>query len=67
MRSSTSSTTRRRHLGDSRSSSTCPADLTDEQVSRLERVAETCPLRRSLEAGFTFEERTVASPAAAAA
>jgi len=39
-----------------------PAGLSDDQVRRLERVAETCPLRRSLEAGFEFEERTVSSP-----
>ena len=32
-------------------------DLTDEQVARLEKVAAACPLRRSLEAGFEFEER----------
>ena len=35
-----------------------PATLTAEQVARLQRVAETCPVRRALEAGFTFEERT---------
>jgi putative redox protein len=44
-----------------------PASLTEEQVQRLERVAETCPLRRSLEAGFTFEERIVCSPSSSAA
>ena len=33
--------------------------LPAEQVRRLERVAETCPLRRALEAGFVFEEQTV--------
>ena len=38
-----------------------PAKLSEEQVRRLERVAESCPLRRSLEAGFTFEERMVSS------
>jgi putative redox protein len=32
-------------------------DLTPEQRRRLERVAETCPVRRALETGFTFEER----------
>ena len=36
-----------------------PAELSSEQLRRLERVAETCPLRRALEAGFTFEERLV--------
>jgi putative redox protein len=37
-----------------------PAELSSEQLRRLERVAESCPLRRALEAGFTFEERLVA-------
>jgi putative redox protein len=36
-----------------------PADLTSDQQRRLERVAETCPVRRAMETGFTFEERTV--------
>jgi len=31
--------------------------LTDEQLARLEKVAESCPLRRALETGFEFEER----------
>ncbi len=35
-----------------------PDGLTSEQRRRLQRVAETCPVRRALEAGFTFEERT---------
>ena len=34
-----------------------PDDLTPDQRRRLERVADTCPVRRALEAGFTFEER----------
>ena len=34
-----------------------PDSLTAEQYRRLERVAATCPVRRALEAGFTFEER----------
>jgi putative redox protein len=33
-----------------------PDDLTLEQQRRLERVAEACPARRALEAGFVFEE-----------
>jgi putative redox protein len=37
-----------------------PDGLTAEQIKRLQRVAETCPVRRSLEAGFTFEERLAA-------
>jgi putative redox protein len=32
-------------------------DLDDEQLARLERVAESCPLRRALETGFEFHER----------
>jgi putative redox protein len=34
-----------------------PGELTAEQVERLKRVADTCPARRALEAGFTFEEQ----------
>ncbi len=34
-----------------------PATLAPEQRRRLERVAETCPVRRALEAGFEFDER----------
>ena len=34
-----------------------PAGLTPDQTKRLERVAKTCPVRRALEAGFTFVER----------
>ena len=37
-----------------------PEDLTPDQRRRLERVAETCPVRRALEGGFIFEERTTA-------
>ena len=33
-----------------------PAGLTPGQVERLRRVADSCPARRALEAGFTFEE-----------
>jgi uncharacterized OsmC-like protein len=44
-----------------------PDSLSYDQVERLERVAETCPLRRALEAGFEFEERVVSSPLSAAA
>ncbi len=45
-----------------------PEELTPEQQARLERVAETCPVRRALEAGFAFEERvlTAQEPRAAA-
>jgi putative redox protein len=31
-------------------------DLTDEQLRRLANVAESCPVRRSVEAGIEFEE-----------
>jgi putative redox protein len=34
-----------------------PPGLDDEQIARLRRVAETCPVRRALEAGFAIEER----------
>jgi putative redox protein len=44
-----------------------PGDLTPDQRHRLLRVAETCPARRALEAGFIFEERIVADPRAPAA
>ena len=42
-----------------------PQGLTPDQVARLRRVAETCPVKRALEAGFTFEQRIVLRPAAA--
>jgi putative redox protein len=32
------------------------ADLDDEQLERLERVARACPVRRSIEAGIDFAE-----------
>ena len=32
-------------------------DLTDLQLERLRKVAQACPLRRSIEAGFVFEEQ----------
>ena len=34
-----------------------PASLAPDQVRRLERVANTCPVRRALETGFEFDER----------
>jgi putative redox protein len=45
-----------------------PNDLAPDQRRRLERVAKTCPVRRALETGFAFEERTVdaGTPRAAA-
>jgi putative redox protein len=33
-----------------------PDGLTRDQVERLRRVAETCPAKRALEAGFEFEQ-----------
>ena len=31
-------------------------ELSEAQLERLERVARSCPLRRSIEAGIEFEE-----------
>ena len=41
-----------------------PAGLSDDQVKRLRRVAASCPVTRSLQAGFELEERlhTTAPP-----
>ena len=36
-----------------------PDGLTPDQAKRLRRVADTCPVRRAFEAGFTFEEKLV--------
>jgi putative redox protein len=36
-----------------------PEGLTGEQIDRLKRVAETCPVRRALEADVSFDERLV--------
>ena len=36
-----------------------PEGLTADQVKRLRRVADTCPARRALEAGFAFEEEII--------
>jgi putative redox protein len=41
-----------------------PAGLSAAQLQRIERVARTCPIRRSLEAGFEFTERLRAVPSA---
>lgn len=35
--------------------------LAPDQISRLERVAEACPVKRALEAGFSFEHAIVTS------
>ncbi len=34
-----------------------PNSITTDQRRKLERVAETCPIRRALEAGFAFDEQ----------
>ena len=36
-----------------------PDTLSEDQLERLRRVAETCPVRRAFEAGFEFEEELV--------
>ena len=33
-----------------------PDDLSDEHVRRIMRAAETCPVRRAIEAGMSFDE-----------
>jgi putative redox protein len=43
-----------------------PDGLTPDQIARLRRVAESCPVRRALQAGFSFEERVVVAPSAVA-
>ena len=40
-----------------------PDHLTADQRKRLENVAQTCPVRRALEAGFSFSERLLTTPA----
>ena len=44
-----------------------PGEVTPERQRRLERVAETCPVRRALEASFTFDEQVLAARAPSAA
>ena len=39
-------------------------DLSDAQLERLQRVAHTCPLRRSIEAGIEFVESIECSKSA---
>ncbi|MCX6387198.1 MAG: OsmC family protein [Solirubrobacterales bacterium] len=36
-----------------------PEGLTEDQITRLERVANTCPVRRALEGNFEFNEELV--------
>jgi putative redox protein len=42
-----------------------PDGLSSEQIERLERVSARCPVRRALEAGFSFEERLLSMSRAA--
>jgi putative redox protein len=44
-----------------------PDGLSDDQVERLRRVAQTCPVKRAFEAGFSFEQRVVLGQADATA
>ncbi|HUZ98777.1 MAG TPA: OsmC family protein [Gaiellaceae bacterium] len=37
-------------------------DLSTEQLRRLEKVAKSCPLRRSIDAGFAFSESIAPGP-----
>lgn len=36
-----------------------PSGLSEDQIHRLQRVADTCPVKRALEAGFAFERRVM--------
>ncbi|HUA10909.1 MAG TPA: OsmC family protein [Solirubrobacteraceae bacterium] len=42
-----------------------PGGLQADQVERLRRVADTCPARRALEAGFFFDEQVLVGSAQA--
>ena len=39
-----------------------PAHFTAEQLERLHRIADGCPVKRALEAGFSFEETVLPQP-----
>ena len=41
-----------------------PDGLTADQIARLRRLADTCPVKRALEAGFTFTEEVALRPPA---
>jgi putative redox protein len=43
-----------------------PGGLTPDQVTRIQRVARSCPVSRAFEAGFAFEEHTVVAETALA-
>ena len=38
-------------------------NLSEEQLKRLRKVAESCPVRRAMEAGFEFHEQFIPIPA----
>jgi len=44
-----------------------PDGLTPDQIERLRRVADSCPVRRAMEAGFSFDERITIGPDASVA
>jgi putative redox protein len=39
-----------------------PEGLTADQIAGLRRVADTCPVKRALEAGFTFTQEVALVP-----
>ena len=39
-----------------------PDGLAPEQIERLRRVADSCPVRRAMEAGFAFDEQITIAP-----
>ena len=41
-----------------------PEGLTADQIAGLRRVADTCPVKRALEAGFTFTQEVALVPPA---
>lgn len=43
-----------------------PDHFTSEQLERLHRIADTCPVKRAFEAGFSFDEQVVAGASAPA-
>jgi putative redox protein len=45
---------------------TLTGDLTSQQLERLEAVAASCPVRRSIETGFDFAEEITITPSIAA-
>jgi putative redox protein len=44
-----------------------PERLTPDQARRLRRIVDTCPVKRALEAGFTFSEQIICDGDAARA